>query len=81
LLESELLPMVEREIELLGCDELDTRDVELQRLLLWRVLQFQELDFDLRAAIELADSAADLGLARRLVARGCTPELAHAIVS
>jgi len=74
------MPVVERELELLGCDELDARDNALQRLLLWRVLQFQELGFDLRDAVELADSAADLGQARRLVATGCPPELTHAIV-
>ncbi len=75
------MPVFERELELLGCDELDTRDVELQRLLLWRVLQFQELGFDLRPAVELADSAADLGQARRLVSAGCPPELAKSIVA
>ena len=74
------MPVVERELELLGCDELDARDDARQRLLLWRVLQFQELGFDLRDAVELADSAADLGQARRLVATGCPPELTHAIV-
>jgi hypothetical protein len=75
------MPVIERELELLGCDELDTRDDELQRLLLWRVLQFQELGLGLHAAIELADSAADLGQARRLVATGCPPALARAIVA
>jgi len=80
MLEGELMPVVERELELLGCDELDARDVALQRLLLWRVLQFQELGFGLRTAIELADSAADLGQARRLVATGCPPALMRAIV-
>ena len=75
------MPVVERELELLGCDELDVRDVELQQLLLWRVLQFQELGLDLHKAIELADSAADLGQARRLVATGCPPELARVIVA
>jgi len=74
------MPVVERELELLGCDELDVRDDALQRLLLWRVLQFQELGFGLRIAIELADSAADLGQARRLVATGCPPALTRAIV-
>jgi hypothetical protein len=74
------MPVVERELELLGCDELDGRDDALQRLLLWRVLQFQELGFDLRDAIELADSAADLGQARRLAATGCPRELTQAIV-
>jgi hypothetical protein len=81
MLEGELMPVIERELELLGCDELDARDVELQRLLLWRVMQFQELGLDLREAIELADSAADLGQARRLVATGCPPILAGAIVA
>jgi hypothetical protein len=80
MLEGELMPVLERELELLGCDELDARDVELQRLLLWRVLQFQELGLDLHAAIDLADSAADLALARKLIAAGCAPELARVIV-
>jgi len=80
-MERELLPALERELELLGCDELDVRDEELQRLLIWRVLQFQELGFGLRTAIELADSAADLGLARRLVATGCSRALTQSIVA
>ena len=80
MLEDELLAVLERELELLGCDELDGMDEELQRLLLWRVLQFQELGFDLRGAIGLADSAADLGQARRLTATGCPLELAHEIL-
>jgi hypothetical protein len=80
-MERELLPALERELELLGCDELDVRDEELQRLLIWRVLQFQELGFGLRTAIELADCAADLGLARRLVATGCPRTLAQSIVA
>jgi hypothetical protein len=80
MLEGELMPVLERELELLGCDELDGRDLALQRLLLWRVLRFQELGFDLHTAIELADSAADLGQARRLIATGCPRELAQSIV-
>jgi hypothetical protein len=80
-MERELPPAVERELELLGCDELDVRDEELQRLLIWRVLQFQELGFGLRTAVDLADSAADLGLARRLVARGCPAALMQSIVA
>jgi hypothetical protein len=75
------MPVIERELELLGCDELDARDDALQRLLLWRVLQFQELGLELHEAIQLADSAADLGQARRLVAAGCPPDLARAIVA
>jgi hypothetical protein len=80
MLEGERALLVERELELLGFDELETRDDALQRLLLWRVFQFQELGLDLRSAIELADSAADLGQARCLVGRGCPPALARAIV-
>jgi hypothetical protein len=80
-MEGELLPVLERELELLGCDELEARDEELQRLLIWRVMQFQELGFGLRTAIGLADSAADLGLARRLVSKGCPRALARVIVS
>ena len=79
-MEGELLPVIERELELLGCDELDVRDEELQRLLVWRVLQFQELGFDVRTAIGLADSAADLGQARRLMATGCPLELRYRIL-
>ena len=75
------MPVIERELELLGCDELEARDDDLQRLLLWRVLQFRELGLGLLEAIELADSAADLGQARRLVATGCPPRLARAIVA
>ena len=75
------MPVIERELELLGCDELDARDDELQRLLLWRVRQFQELGLALHEAIELADSAADLGQARRLVATGCPRRLVTAIVA
>jgi hypothetical protein len=75
------MPVIERELELLGCDEMDTRDDQLQRLLLWRVLQFQELGLGLHAAIELADSAADLGQARGLVATGCPPQLVREIVA
>jgi hypothetical protein len=75
------MPVVERELELLGCDELDARDAGLRRLLLWRVLQFQELGFDMHDAIDLADSAADLGQARRLVAAGCPPDLTRTIVA
>jgi hypothetical protein len=75
------MPVIERELELLGCDELDARDDELQRLLFWRVLQFRALGLGLHEAIELADSAADLGQARRLVAAGCPPRLVHAIVA
>jgi hypothetical protein len=75
------MPVIERELELLGCDELDARDDELQRVLLWRVMQFRELGLSLHEAIELGDSAADLGQARRLVGRGCPPRLARAILA
>src|SRR5205823_95560 len=71
LLGDELLPAVEREFELLGCDELDSCGDHLRRLLVWRALQFNDLGFDRRAAVELADSPADLGLARGLIREGC----------
>lgn len=81
MLGDELLPAVEREFELLGCDELDTcGDDCLRRLLVWRALQFNDLGFDRRAAVELADSKADLGLARSLVREGCPLKLALAIL-
>jgi hypothetical protein len=80
LLEDELLPVVERELELLGCDELETRGEELQRLVVWRALQFGELGFDRRTAIALADSDVDVGDARRVVANGCPLQLACRIL-
>jgi hypothetical protein len=44
-------------------------------------MQFRELGLSLHEAIELGDSAADLGQARRLVGRGCPPRLARAILA
>jgi hypothetical protein len=76
----ELLTAVEREFELLGCDELDVRGEEPRAVLLWRALQFSDLGFDRRTAVELADSPADLGQARKLVGTGCTPDLSLRIL-
>ena len=76
----DVLIAVEREFELLGCDELDVRGEELRAVLLWRALQFSELGYDRRTAVELADSPADLGQARKLVGTGCRPELSLQIL-
>jgi hypothetical protein len=46
----------------------------------WRSEQFRELGFDGAEASELASSPADLGQARYLLANGCRPRLALAIL-
>jgi hypothetical protein len=53
---------------------------EDQRVLRWRLDQFLGLGFDLVQGAMLADSRVDLGLARRLVARGCPVEIAARIL-
>ena len=50
-------------------------DEEL-RVLEWRYEQLRSLDFERRAARELAESKVELELLRRLVAQGCPPDLA-----
>ena len=52
-------------------------DVLIRR---WRLLQFYRLGFDADAARELADSPADLSLARELVRSDCALETARAII-
>ena len=49
---------------------------EEERVLRWRLDQFLGLGFDLVCGTVLADSPADLSLARRLVANGCPVETA-----
>ena len=53
---------------------------EEERVLRWRLNQFLELGFDLVSGALMASSPADLGLARRLVARGCAPDTAVRIL-
>jgi hypothetical protein len=53
---------------------------EEHRVLTWRLEQFTRLGFDAAASWRLADSPADLGEARTLTRRGCSPELALRIL-
>lgn len=46
----------------------------------WRLQQFYRLGFDADAARQLADSPADLSLARELVRSNCALETARAII-
>ncbi len=52
-------------------------DVLIRR---WRLQQFYRLGFDADAARQLADSEADLSLARGLVRSNCALETARAIM-
>ena len=52
-------------------------DVVIRR---WRLQQFYRLGFDADAARQLADSPADLSLARALVRSDCALETARAII-
>jgi hypothetical protein len=54
-----------------------TEEVEVFR---WRVEQFRQLGFGEADAVELAGSGADLGQARYLLASGCPPHQALAIL-
>jgi hypothetical protein len=49
-------------------------------VLLWRYEQFRHLGFGESDAIQLADSRADLGQARYVLASGCPPKLALQIL-
>jgi hypothetical protein len=49
-------------------------------VLRWRAEQFHQLGFTEGEASELAASSADLGQARYLLASGCPPHLALAIL-
>ena len=53
---------------------------EEERVLRWRLDQFLGLGFDLVCGTVLADSPADLSLARRLVGNGCPVETAVQIL-
>jgi hypothetical protein len=52
-------------------------DVLIRR---WRLQQFYRLGFDADSARQLADSEADLSLARGLVRSNCALETARAII-
>ncbi|HEY1366588.1 MAG TPA: hypothetical protein VGF23_05720 [Gaiellaceae bacterium] len=59
--------------------ELDELSPEERHILVWRYRQLRELGIGRLLARLLAESGADLGLVRRLVAQGCAPELAAKI--
>jgi hypothetical protein len=59
--------------------ETETRSPEEQRILSWRYEQLLGLGLTVAGAQLLAESGADLGLVRRLVAAGCAPDLAARI--
>jgi hypothetical protein len=46
----------------------------------WRFEQFSELGFELTQVAQLAFSAVDLNVARRMIRGGCTPALAANIL-
>jgi hypothetical protein len=71
---------VEQELERLGYDELDGFAEEQRRVLIWRAAQFAELGFGSVASVTLAQSAVDVGSARRLIAAGCPAETATRIL-
>jgi hypothetical protein len=59
-------------------DGIDSEDVMVQ---LWRREQFGRLGFDTVISRLLAESPADLGLARRLTGAGCPVSLAFRILA
>lgn len=67
------------EMETLELEEPDTRSDEERRILSWRHDQLVELGLSEPEAQLLAEGNADLGLLRRLVGAGCSPELAFRI--
>ncbi len=80
MVEGEVLDALERELELLGADEFELQTEEQQQVLIWRVVQFSRLGFDAATCVALADSPADLGQARRLIAARCGRELVSRIL-
>jgi len=59
--------------------ELEDLSPEERSILVWRYRQLRELGIGRLLARLLAESGADLGLVRKLVSQGCTPELAAKI--
>jgi hypothetical protein len=56
-------------------------DSELQAVQMWRREQFARLGFDSATSRLLAESPADLGLARRLRGAGCPVALAFRVLA
>ena len=67
------------DLELAEPIETETRSPEEQRILSWRYEQLLALGLTVAEAQLLAESGADLGLVRWLVAAGCEPDLAARI--
>jgi len=80
MVDDELLCTLERELERLGADELDSYGEEQRRVLLWRARQFSELGFDEAACVAIAAAPVDLGRARALIGSGCPHETASRIL-
>jgi hypothetical protein len=57
------------------------RETEAQRVMFWRLAEFERLDVPYPAAMELALSEANLHDAQEMVKAGCTPELLIAILT
>ncbi len=62
-------------------ETLDADSSELEAVQRWRSEQFGRLGFDSVVARVLAESPADLGLARRLIRDGCPVALAFRILA
>ena len=60
--------------------EVEVQSIEEQQILLWRLEQFRGLGFEYEAAVALAEAPADIGQARRLIAAGCSVEVASRIL-
>jgi hypothetical protein len=56
------------------------RSSVLRERFLWRIDQFERLGFNEAEASDLADSDAEIGLARHLLATGCSSTLALQIL-
>ena len=64
----------------MAVEEMELESVEERQILLWRLEQFRELGFEYEAAVALAEAPADVGQARRLIAAGCTVDIASRIL-
>ncbi len=61
-------------------NEAPTQTEEEQTILLWRLEQFRALGFEYEAAVALAEAPTDIGQARRLIAAGCSVDIASRIL-
>jgi hypothetical protein len=58
-----------------------TRPDVQEEVLAWRLSQLERAGYPAETAEQIARSEADLHVALRLLAQGCTPELAAAILT